>query len=63
VVGLKFRAKFRYCALKCLIAIDIIECSLPVDLCEYSQNPEACKDWLDKNHPGFYAQINNLQSN
>ena len=39
------------------------ECGLPVDLCEFSQNPDACKDWLEKNHPDFYTKLNNLQCN
>ena len=38
------------------------ECNLPVDLCEYSQNPDACKDWLEKNHPDFYTKLNELKS-
>lgn len=39
------------------------ECNLPTDLCENSANPEACKEWLEKNHPDFYTKMNNLQSN
>jgi len=34
------------------------ECSLPVDLCEYAANPEACKEWLNKNHPNYFATQN-----
>lgn len=38
------------------------ECTLPVDLCENSPNPDACKDWLEKNHPDF-LKLNSLTSN
>jgi len=44
------------------IVLFIKECTLPVDLCENSPNPEACKDWLEKHHPDFYTKLNNLQS-
>ncbi len=38
------------------------ECGLPTELCEYSPNPDACKDWLEKNHPNLVANLNNLSS-
>ena len=43
--------------------ISFIECNLPVDLCEYSPNPDACKEWLEKNHPDFHEKMNNLSLN
>ncbi|RNA28954.1 density-regulated -like protein [Brachionus plicatilis] len=39
------------------------ECGLTTDLCEYSPNPDACKDWLNKNHPDIFTQLNDLQVN
>jgi hypothetical protein len=39
------------------------ECNLTVDLCEFTQNPEACKEWLEKNHPDFSTKMNELKSN
>ena len=45
-----------------LMQLTFKECGLTVDLCEYSANPDACKDWLDKNHPEFYSKLKALQS-
>ncbi|XP_055327470.1 density-regulated protein homolog [Paramacrobiotus metropolitanus] len=33
-------------------------CSLPVEYCDYSPEPEKCKEWLKQNLPGQFKQLN-----
>lgn len=51
--GLNYPLQVTYCG----------ECGLPIELCEYSPNPDACKDWLQKNHPNIVADLSALKCN
>jgi hypothetical protein len=44
--------------------LEVIYCGesgLPIELYEYAPNPDACKEWAQRNHPNLVTELGELK--
>ncbi|KAF5398290.1 Density-regulated protein [Paragonimus heterotremus] len=46
-----------FCLFCCQLSLNVQECTMPVEYCEFSPAPEKCREWLEKNLPEEFDQL------